>query len=92
MNKHNLSKNCFQGTHPTDFCITCSYVTTNGFALKHDESLQTYFCTKRGAKNDFLKYVETTVVLIDNAPANSVDTDQTLHFAVCQCPYFGNMH
>ena len=37
---------------------------TNGFALNHDKSLQIYFfCVKRQAKNDFLKDVESTVVL-----------------------------
>ena len=37
-------------------------VTTNGFALDHDKSLQVYFfCVKCQAKNDFLKDVESTV-------------------------------
>ena len=35
---------------------------TNGFALNHDKSLQIYFfCVKHQAKNDFLKYVESTM-------------------------------
>ena len=38
-------------------------VTTNGFALNHDKSLQiVFFCVKRQAKNDFPKDVEKTVV------------------------------
>ena len=38
-------------------------VTTNGFALNHDKSLQNYFFyVKSQVKNDFLKDVESTVV------------------------------
>ena len=38
---------------------------TNGFALNHDKNLQIYFfCVKRQAKNDFLKNVESTVILM----------------------------
>ena len=37
---------------------------TNGFVLNHDKSLHIYFfCLKRRAKYDFLKDVESTVVL-----------------------------
>ena len=44
------------------FCA--KLVTTNGFALNQDKSLQIYFfCVKRQAKRDFLKDVENTVVL-----------------------------
>ena len=44
-----------------NFCA--QVVTTNGFALNHDKSLQIYyFCLKRRAKNDFLKDVESTLV------------------------------
>ena len=39
-------------------------VTTDGFALTRDKSLQIYFCVKRLAKYDFLKDVESTVVLL----------------------------
>ena len=40
-------------------------VTTNGFALNHDKSLQIYFfCVKRLAKNGFLKDVESAVAEI----------------------------
>ena len=35
---------------------------TNGFALKHDKSLQIYFfCVQCQAKNDFPKDVERTI-------------------------------
>ena len=38
--------------------------TTNDFALNYDKNLQIYFfCVKREAKNDFLKDVESTVVV-----------------------------
>ena len=42
----------------------CAYVvTTNGFALNHDKSLQiVFFCVKRQAKNDFPNDVEKTIV------------------------------
>ena len=37
---------------------------TNGFALNRDKNLQIYFfCVKRQAKNDFLKELESTVVM-----------------------------
>ena len=46
------------------FCT--QVVTTNSFALNHDKSLQIYFfCLKRQAKNDFLKDVESIVVLVN---------------------------
>ena len=40
------------------FCA--EVVTTNGFALNLDKSLQIYFfCVKRQAKNNFLKVIES---------------------------------
>ena len=36
-------------------------LTTNGFALNHDKSLQIYLCVKHQAKNIFLKAVEREV-------------------------------
>ena len=40
-------------------------ITTNGFALNHDKSLQIYFFfVKRQTKNYFLKDVESTVVWV----------------------------
>ena len=40
-------------------------VTTNGFALNHDKSLQIYFfCLKHQAKNDFLKDVVSNVGIV----------------------------
>ena len=36
---------------------------TNGFVLNHDNSLQSYFWEKYQAKHDFLKDVESTVVI-----------------------------
>ena len=37
-------------------------VTTNGFVLSHDKSLQIYLiCVNRQAKNDFLTDIENTV-------------------------------
>ena len=45
---------------------------TNGFALNHDKSLQMYFfCVKRQTKNDFLKDVESTVMLSDYLEYNN---------------------
>ena len=36
----------------------------NGFAFNHDKSLQIYFfCVKRQARNNFLKDVESTVMV-----------------------------
>ena len=37
---------------------------TNGFALNHDKRLQIYyFCVKGQVKNNFLKDVESTVIV-----------------------------
>ena len=45
---------------------------TNGFALNHDKSLQIYFCVKHQAKNDFLKYVESTVGIRTGQPSINI--------------------
>ena len=53
----------------------------NGFALSYDKSLQIYvFCVKRQAKNDFLKDVESTVVVYvcSSIPMELFDTPRDL--------------
>ena len=53
----NFKKNSYKNK---TFCA--QVVTTNGFALNQDKSLQIFFfCVKRQAKNHFLKDVESTV-------------------------------
>ena len=43
--------------------FTAQVVTTNGFALNHDKSLQIYFlCVQLQAKNNFLKDVNSPVM------------------------------
>ena len=41
----------------------CMVVMTNCFALNLDKCVQIYISVKGQAKNDFLKYVESTVNL-----------------------------
>ena len=54
------------------FCA--KVVTTNGFALNHDKSLQINFiCVKHQAKNNFLKDVESTVAAILTADLSTTD-------------------
>ena len=49
------------------FCA--GVVTTNGFALNNDKSLQIhFFCVKPQAKHDFLKDVESTVESVWSLP------------------------
>ena len=61
------------------FCA--KVVTTNGFAVNNDKSLQIYFiCVKRQAKNDFLKDGESTVhvvKILKECTANNKDAEQT---------------
>ena len=46
-------------------------MTTNGFVLNHDKSLQIYlFCVKRQTKNDFLKDIKGTVGMCTGSAYN----------------------
>ena len=43
--------------------LNAQVITTNGFALTQEKSLQIYFfCVKHQAKHDFLKYIKSRVV------------------------------
>ena len=53
----------FLKTNDYNKSVCAGVVTTNGFALNNDKSLQIHcFCVKRQAKNGFLKDVESTVL------------------------------